>query len=65
MPLLHCKKCHHEWEGESHSICDWCGAESFMLEEETPFEKLFKDKRKLAIMINRLIKAWTKMAEKP
>lgn len=39
MPLLHCKKCHHEWEGNKDSICDWCGGGSFILEEETPLER--------------------------
>lgn len=38
MPYLHCNSCHHEWEGRLHSICDWCGAGSFVLEAETPLE---------------------------
>jgi hypothetical protein len=56
MPLLHCKECHHEWEGESQSICDWCGAEGFILEEQTTLEKLLADKENLARMVNKLIK---------
>lgn len=43
MPLLHCKKCQHEWEGRADSICDWCGASGRILEEETQFERWAKD----------------------
>lgn len=38
MPLLHCYGCHHEWEGTNKSKCDWCGGDSYVLEEVTPFE---------------------------
>jgi len=38
MPLLHCYGCHHEWEGTKKSKCDWCGEDSYVLEEVTPFE---------------------------
>lgn len=38
MSLLHCKKCHHEWEGEENSKCDWCGSDSFILVKTTPLE---------------------------
>jgi len=38
MSLLHCKKCHHEWEGEENSKCDWCGEDSFVLVETTSLE---------------------------
>lgn len=51
MPLLHCKECHHEWEGEFHSQCDWCGAESYILEEQTELEKLIHDKDKIKQII--------------
>jgi hypothetical protein len=47
MPLLHCKKCHHEWEGKNDSTCDWCGAEGYILEEQTDLEKLLHDKQRL------------------
>lgn len=57
MPLLHCKHCHHEWEGEFHLKCDWCGAESYILEEQTDLEKLLHDKDKL----NNLIDGFKKM----
>lgn len=41
MPLMHCTKCHHEWESLSKdSHCDWCGAESYKLKEKTELEKL-------------------------
>jgi hypothetical protein len=46
MPLLHCKKCHHEWEGESDSKCDWCGADGYILTEQTDLERFFADKDK-------------------
>ena len=52
MPLLHCKKCHHEWEGKNDSICDWCGAEGYILEEQTDLEKLLHDKQKLRELMN-------------
>lgn len=43
MPLLHCKKCHHEWEDSFvDSKCSWCSGESYMLEKETAFEKACK-----------------------
>ena len=58
MPLLHCKECHHEWEGMPDEKCDWCGAESFTLEEQTPLDKLLADKENLARLVNKLIKEW-------
>lgn len=57
MPLLHCKECHHEWEGNFHSKCDWCGADSFILKELTDLEELLHDKNKL----NKLIDGFRKM----
>jgi hypothetical protein len=54
MPLLHCKVCHHEWEGRPHDKCDWCGSESFILEEQTPLEKFLADKKNLARFNNKL-----------
>jgi hypothetical protein len=42
MPYLHCKKCHHEWEGTNGSSCSWCGGDSYILELETPLEKTIK-----------------------
>jgi len=34
MYLLHCKKCHHEWESVKEiGTCDWCGAGSYLLQE--------------------------------
>ncbi len=47
MPLIHCKKCHHEWEtgrGEEYSQtkCDWCGAEGYILVKKTSFEKFME-----------------------
>lgn len=42
MPLFHCKKCHHEWEGSKteEPKCDWCGAGGFIIEDKTPVEKM-------------------------
>ena len=44
MPLFHCNKCHHEWEGSKDmSMCTWCGSEfSYILEDQTPLEKMLK-----------------------
>lgn len=42
MPLLHCNRCHHEWEGKENSECDWCGGTPLVLEEETHFEKAIR-----------------------
>lgn len=42
MPLRHCDKCHHEWETENEK-CDWCGNNSHVLEEVTPFERFVEE----------------------
>ena len=52
MPLLHCKKCHHEWEGQKDSKCDWCGAGSIILQYESDFEKFVK------YDLQRILDAW-------
>ena len=39
MPIYKCEVCHHEWEGHNPK-CDWCGGDSYILEEKTPVEKL-------------------------
>lgn len=33
MPLMHCKKCHHEFEhyGSEKATCDWCGGDAYVL----------------------------------
>lgn len=46
MPLYHCKDCHHEWEEIKRwrmPKCEWCGGDSYVLEEETPLEKMCND----------------------
>ena len=43
MPLLHCKKCHHEWEGWKWTDCDWCGGSGEVIAEETQFERFCKE----------------------
>ena len=44
MPYLGCKSCHHEWESGTGDYarkkCDWCGGDSYILEEKTPLEKM-------------------------
>ena len=41
MPLMHCSKCHHEWESiDKESLCDWCGAPGKVLEDKTVMEKV-------------------------
>jgi threonine synthase len=43
MPLMHCKTCHHEWEGAITQIgCNWCGGYGEILLEETALEKFSK-----------------------
>lgn len=50
MPLLHCNECHHEWEATSKGEkCDWCGADSYVLEEKTALEKALPWIRKYRI----------------
>ena len=52
MPLYHCSNCHHEFEdvkivdkkmSEGYILCDWCGSTAYVLEEETPMEKMLSD----------------------
>jgi len=43
MPVLHCKECHHEWEGRRSDRCDWCGAGALVLEAQSAFEKMLCD----------------------
>ena len=44
MPLYHCSKCHHEWEGKNIIKCDWCGSfNSYILEKRTKLEKFIED----------------------
>lgn len=44
MPLMHCAKCHHEFEhigDPKDAKCDWCDSDStFVLEEKTGLERL-------------------------
>jgi len=53
MPLRHCKECHHEWEGDCEE-CDWCGADSLILQKETPLEKMCKDPNKLINILKKI-----------
>ena len=39
MPLYHCDKCHHEFEGSKEELkCDWCGASAHIIKEKTELE---------------------------
>ncbi len=44
MPLVHCQKCHHEWEAASKDeLCDWCGKPGTVIAEKTFLEKMLED----------------------
>lgn len=45
MPILHCSKCHHEWEGRYKSTCDWCGAEARVLKDKSELEQMIEKLR--------------------
>jgi hypothetical protein len=48
MPYWACTACHHEWEGsKDESQCDWCKANGYILEPETPLEKVIKNLDKI------------------
>jgi len=55
MPYYHCDKCHHEFEHipytktEKAPKCDWCGADSSMIEEQTPLEKMSYEIEKMGV----------------
>jgi len=43
MPLFHCSKCHHEWEGSTTEVnCDWCNSTGYVLANETHFERFMR-----------------------
>ena len=43
MPLLHCKKCHHEWETiKKKERCSWCGGKSYVLTKYTSMQIMLK-----------------------
>ena len=54
MPLLHCKSCHHEWEGQRHSKCDWCDDEGKVIMEKTGLEQMLSNPIHLNNMIRKL-----------
>ncbi len=53
MPLLHCSKCHHEWEacfteeGPNQTFCDWCSAEGYIIQDKTPLEEMCAEIREI------------------
>jgi len=53
MPLRHCNECHHEWEVDREE-CDWCGGDSYILDEETPLSKMCKDPNKLIDIMKKI-----------
>lgn len=57
MPLLHCKFCHHEWEGKKESRCLWCLGPSYVLAPSTPLEDLCRVMRTSLPPSNRLPQA--------
>lgn len=48
MPIKHCSKCHHEWEGHEN-ICDWCGAEGYIIQKKSELEKFLEQDLKVII----------------
>ena len=58
MPLFHCVKCHHEWEGYGKGltpICDWCGAHGFIIEEKTSMELMMDEMEKVDYNIEKFL----------
>jgi len=55
MPLLHCKSCHHEWEG-SRTTCDWCDCEGEIIQEKTSLEMMLSDPIRLNDLIRSIAK---------
>lgn len=49
MPYWKCKSCHHEFEKAVEEVpsCDWCGSTSYILENETPLEKMMNEIEKV------------------
>lgn len=43
MPLFHCTKCHHEWEGVKDEPCAWCQASGKVIDDSTPFARMIRD----------------------
>lgn len=50
MPHYKCTCCHHEFdlvlyehEKELTILCDWCGAPSYILEDEIPLERMVRN----------------------
>ena len=64
MPLLHCSKCHHEWEGLVGSRCQWCQSIGYILQERTPLEKTLMEWIKSGEWEKDLYKLRLKMLEK-
>lgn len=40
--LLHCTRCHHEWEGTEGGRCDWCDSDSRVIERTTPLGRMIR-----------------------
>lgn len=41
--LLHCTRCHHEWEGTEGGRCDWCDSDSRVIERTTPLGRMMQE----------------------
>jgi hypothetical protein len=62
MPLWHCGRCHHEWEGSKEQFqCDWCKADGYVLDTMTELEKLIK---RLDKITNRVVQSERKDKDK-
>jgi len=53
---VHCNNCHHEWEctSEDERECDWCGGESYILEDKTPLEKMTENVDNIMVRLKKL-----------
>ena len=60
MPYLKCRKCHHEFEGKEDEQCDWCGADTSILEKETPLEKMCKNTDEIIEILQEINKKYDK-----
>jgi len=43
--VWHCLACHHEWEASVRRLCDWCGAESWLMWPDNEFDEMIAQNR--------------------
>lgn len=58
MPLFKCKECHHEWENSTKRRCEWCGADSYVLEAKTSTERAFEALLSNKKLVKNLRRRW-------